>query len=84
VVIGFFFASNYSYLHFGGKLNQGITGFEWLGTLAVIAIFWIVPSFLVGKAAAKKKRSFWAFFFISFFFSWVLGGIIVAIMKRED
>lgn len=65
-------------------MESGITGFEWLGTLAFILIFWIVPSYLVGKAAAKKKRSFWAFFFISFFFTWVLGGIIVAIMKRED
>lgn len=65
-------------------MNTEVTGFEWLGTLAFIAIFWIVPSVLVGRAAAKKKRGFWPFFFISFFFTWVLGGIIVAIMKKEE
>lgn len=65
-------------------MDSGITGWEWLGTLAFFLILWIVPSFLVARAAAAKKRSFWAFFFISIFFSWILGGIIVAIMKKEN
>jgi predicted permease len=64
-------------------MDSGYTGFEWIGTLAFFAIFWIVPSLLVARAAAAKKRSFWAFFFISFFFSWIFGGIIVAIMRKE-
>ncbi|MEN9970324.1 MAG: hypothetical protein RLZZ229_532 [Actinomycetota bacterium] len=59
-------------------------GFEWVGTLLFIFVAWIGPSFLVARAAAAKKRSFWAFFFISVFFTWVLAGIIVAIMKKED
>lgn len=61
-----------------------VTGYEWVGTLAFILIAWVGPSLLVARAAKAKKRSFWAFFFISFFFTWVLGGIIVAIMKKED
>lgn len=65
-------------------MDSGITGWEWLGTLAIFALVWIVPCVLVARAAARKKRSFWAFFFISFFFSWILGGIIVAIMKKES
>jgi Na+/proline symporter len=65
-------------------VSSSITGWEWLGTLAIFAIFWLVPSFFVGKAAEKKKRSFWAFFFISVFFSWILAGIIVAIMRKEN
>lgn len=65
-------------------MESGITGWEWLGTLVVFGLFWIVPCFLVARAAAAKKRSFWAFFFISFFFSWILGGIIVAIMRKDN
>jgi predicted permease len=65
-------------------MEAGITGWEWLGTLAVFALVWLVPCFLVARAASRKKRSFWAFFFISFFFSWILGSIIVAIMKKES
>ena len=65
-------------------MDSGMTGWEFLGGLLFVALLWIVPCFLVARAAAAKKRSFWAFFFISFFFSWVLGGIIVAIMKREN
>lgn len=61
-----------------------ITGFEWVLTLAFFVLAWLLPCFLVARAAAAKKRSFWAFFFISFFFSWVLAGIIVAIMKKEN
>ncbi len=65
-------------------MNSSITGWEWLITLGVFAAFWLIPSYFVGKAAEKKKRSFWAFFFISVFFSWILGGMIVAIMRKED
>ncbi len=61
-------------------MDSGSNGWIWLATFL---IFWILPSFLVARAAAAKRRSFWAFFFISVFFSWMFAGIIVAIMRKE-
>lgn len=65
-------------------MNTSATGYEWVGVLAFVLGACIIPSLLVGRAAAAKKRSFWSFFFISFFFTWILGGIIVATMKKEN
>jgi hypothetical protein len=54
----------------------------------VVAIFvtfvgWFVPSWLVATYAEKKGHSFWGFFLLSIFTSWLIGLIAALIAKKR-
>jgi hypothetical protein len=51
-----------------------------VGIWAVLFFINVIVSFFVANAAAKKGRSWAAFFWLSFLFSWVIMAIAVAVM----
>ncbi len=51
-----------------------MSGGELAGFLALLAIFWILPSVLVANLAQRKGQSWIVFFLLSLFVSWVLIG----------
>jgi hypothetical protein len=61
-----------------------ITGF-WVGYAIVVVVglaVHILLSHAIGKAAERRNRSYWAFFWLSFFVSWIIMGIIVATLPK--
>jgi hypothetical protein len=51
-----------------------------LGVSMVLTVF-SVFSILIGRAARRKGRSFWSFYWLSVFLSPVILGLVIAVMK---
>jgi hypothetical protein len=47
----------------------------------VVVVLWLLPSFLVGRLAAGKGRSFAAYFIVSLIIGWLIP-LIVALVVR--
>jgi hypothetical protein len=66
-------------------MSEGQIGGFWVG-YAIVALIGIALhiwlSHLIGKAAERRNRSYWAFFWLSFFVSWIIMGIIVATLPN--
>jgi hypothetical protein len=54
--------------------------------VAIIVTFvgWFVPSWLVATYAEKKGHSFWGFFLLSIFTSWLIGLIGALLVKDRE
>jgi len=52
-------------------------------TFVTFLCIYVICCAFVGQAAASKNRSRFGFFLLSFFFSPILGAVIVMCMKRE-
>jgi hypothetical protein len=64
-------------------MTQGETAGLVVGWLIVIAIC-VLLSHVIAKAAERRGRSYWAFFWLSLLVSWVIMGIIVATLPNES
>ena len=67
-------------------MNNG----ETTGVIVGYVVIWILAlglhiflSHVIGKAAERRGRNYWAFFWLSFLVSWVIMGIIVAVLPYD-
>lgn len=60
-----------------------MNGLEWTTLAVPFLLFWVVPAFLVARAASRKSRSYWGFLVISLIIGWLIPAIVVLAMKRE-
>jgi hypothetical protein len=65
-----------------GQVTGFWVGYVVVGIVALIVHIWL--SHAIGKAAERRNRSYWAFFWLSFFVSWIIMGIIVATLPNSS
>lgn len=51
--------------------------------LAFFGLFWVLPAFLVAKAAKNKQRSFVGFLIVSLIIGWIIPLLVVLVMKQN-
>ena len=61
-----------------------MSGGEIAGLIALLAIFWILPSVLVAHLAQRKGQSWVVFFLLSLFVSWVLMAVIALVLRDKS
>ena len=52
--------------------------------IAIIIVVTIIIPYLIAKAAREKGRSFAGFFLLSIFFTPLIGGLILALMGKNE
>jgi hypothetical protein len=52
--------------------------------IAIVIFIWIIIPYLIAKAAKERGRSFAGFFFLSILFTPLIGGLILALMGKNE
>ena len=67
----------------GGDLLAGLA-FLGLLPIALILFVWLLTAFVAGVIAQERRRSFWGFFFATFFFLGPLGVGVALLATRAE